>query len=245
MTFDIFLINLDRSTHRLEDVKKSMFELGLEFKRISAIDGQTVSNDEVNAVYSDQLNRQRYHYNLTLGEIACYMSHRKAWQTFLDSGLDAAVIMEDDIVLDPLFSQLHKPINAIANSSFKNWDVIKLAQPFKSKETRLLEDFGEFQLVDYQKPPMGGCGYLISREGAKKLLAQVPFFRPVDVDMQWQWETGAHVLGLLPYTVDNSHKHESDIIGIKNRYLEKRRSWVRLKEQWRFFWQNRRYHKNR
>lgn len=245
MKFEIFLINLDRSTHRLDDVKKSMSELGLVFQRISAIDGRTISNDEINAVYSNTLNNQFYHYNLTLGEIACYMSHRKAWKTFLDSGLDAGVILEDDIVLDPLFSELQKPINALANSDFANWDVIKLAQPFKPKEASLLENLGEFQLVNYKKPPMGGCGYLISREGAKKLLARVPFFRPVDVDFQWQWETGAHVLGLLPYTVDNSHKHESDIIGIANRYLEKRRRWVRLKEQWRFFWQNRHYHNNR
>lgn len=241
----IYLVNLDRSRHRLDDVKKAMAELNLDFQRVSAVDGRAVSNSAVNAVYSHQLNTERYNYDLTMGEIACYMSHRKAWQKLLDSEDNAAIILEDDIVLDPLFAQLQKPVAALADSRFAQWDLIKLAQPFRPKESQPLETFGEFQLVDYEKPPMGACAYLVSRQGAKKLLSRVPFFRPVDVDMQWQWETGAHVLGLLPYTVDNSHTHESDIFSVANRHASKRRGWVRLKEQWRFFWQNRRYHKNR
>ncbi|WP_417440088.1 glycosyltransferase family 25 protein [Idiomarina abyssalis] len=241
----IFLINLDRSPHRLQDANKSIAELGLKFERISAVDGRTLSNSEISAVYSHELNSRYYHYDLTLGEIACYMSHRKAWQTLLESEHAAAIILEDDIVLDPQFAQLQKPIADLADSPFSDWDVIKLTQPFKHKESRLLKTIGEFQLVDYDKPPMGGCGYLISRQGAKKLLSRELFFRPVDVDLQWQWETGAHVLGLLPYTVDNSHTHESDIFSVANRHENSRRKWVRIKELWRFFWQNRQYHSQR
>lgn len=241
----IFLINLDRSRHRLEDVDKSMKQLGLDYERVSAIDGRVISTSDINAAYSHKLNAERYNYDLTQGEIACYMSHRKAWQKLLDSDHQAAIILEDDIVLSPAFAHLHHATAEIENSAYSDWDIIKLAQPFKPKESRQLDTIGDFQLVDYIKPPMGACGYLISRKGAKKMLARTPFFRPVDVDMQWQWETGAHVLGLLPYTVDNSHTHESDIFSVANRHDARRRSWVRLKEQWRFFWQNRRYHKNR
>lgn len=241
----ILLINLERSTHRLHDVQNAMSELDLTFERVPAIDGRSVPHSELNAVYSHTLNNLRYNYDLTQGEIACYMSHRKAWQHLIDSGHQAAIILEDDIVLEPLFAQLHHAVEALNASAYANWDVIKLAQPFKPKEAMLLDTFGQFQLVDYKKPPMGGCGYLLSRQGAKKLLKRVPFFRPVDVDLQWQWETGAHVLGLLPYTVDNSHTHESDIFSVANRHEVKRRSWVRLKEQWRFFWLNRHYHNQR
>lgn len=241
----IFLINLDRSPHRLKDVDDSMRQLDLDYERVPAVDGRATSTAEVNAVYSHKQNVERYNYDLTQGEIACYMSHRKAWKKLLDSDHPVAIILEDDIVLSPAFADLHHAVAGIASSKYANWDIIKLAQPFKPKESTPLDAFGDFTLVDYEKPPMGACGYLISRQGAKKMLSRTPFFRPVDVDMQWQWETGAHVLGLLPYTVDNSHTHESDIFSVANRHEAKRRGWVRLKEQWRFFWQNRRYHKRR
>ena len=53
----------------------------------------------------------------------------------------------------------------------------------------------------------------------------------MDVDLQWQDELGLNVRGLLPYTVDNSHEHASDIFAIGDRRAQQKRPLQRLKHQ--------------
>lgn len=239
MMLPVYVINLDRSIERLKHASQQLQGVGIDFTRIVAVDGRKLSDNDINSVYDAQQNRERFYAPLTRGEIACYMSHRKAWQQLLDSDAEAAVIVEDDIIVSSDFAQLSTAIASLPG----DWDLLKLAQPFKPKQSNKLADLGTFTLVDYRtdKPPMGACGYVISRSGATKLLARKSFFRPVDVDFQWQWETGCYVQGLLPYCVDNTHQHGSDILDVEDRHLKEKSAWRRFKEQWRFFWQNRRF----
>ena len=58
---------------------------------------------------------------------------------------------------------------------------------------------GEFELVRWNKPPTGTQAYAISRSGAEEFLRRRSvFFRPIDVDLQFTWETGIDVVGLEP-----------------------------------------------
>ncbi|AVJ55208.1 glycosyl transferase [Idiomarina sp. OT37-5b] len=243
MMLPVYVINLDRSRERLQHASQQLHSIGVDFTRIAAIDGRQLSDAEIDRVYDSERNRQRFYASLTRGEIACYMSHRKAWQQLLDSPAQAAVILEDDIMVSPAFAELGAAVATLSD----DWHLLKLAQPFKPKQHYKLADVGAFTLVDYRtdKPPMGACGYILSRSGAAKLLARKRFFRPVDVDFQWQWETGCYVQGLLPYCVDNTHQHGSDILDVEDRHLKDKSAWRRFLEQWRFYWQNRRFCRTR
>src|SRR5438034_3575043 len=42
-------------------------------------------------------------FSISGGEIGCFLSRRRAWQQLLDDGLSAALIVEDDIELEPGF----------------------------------------------------------------------------------------------------------------------------------------------
>lgn len=239
MQLPIYVINLQRSPQRLAHAAAELARVKLSFERIDAVDGRALTAAEIDAVYDAKRNQQRFYADLSLGEIACYMSHRKAWSQLLASEHHAAIILEDDIkVTDGLSALSEVPFISTAN-----WDLIKIAQPFKPKTATPLTAAGQFTLVDYRndKPPMGACGYIISRRGATKLLSRERFFRPVDVDMQWQWETGCYVQGLMPYCVDNTHQHGSDILSVEDRHLKDKSAWRRFKEVWRFYWQNRRF----
>lgn len=242
MTIPIYVINLQRSPQRLAHAASELARHELGFERIDAIDGRSLSRSHIDAVYDAELNKKRFYAPLSLGEIACYMSHRKAWQKLLDSDHEAAVILEDDI---DVTSGLRTVVDD-SLLSLPDWDLIKIAQPFKPKVATPITPFHDLTLVDYRqdKPPMGACGYVVSRRGARKLLACERFFRPVDVDMQWQWETGCHVQGLTPYCVDNTHQHGSDILDTEDRHLKDKSAWRRFKEMWRFYWENRRYNRD-
>ena len=121
----IFLINLDRSPDRLSFMQKQAERLSLVFERIRGVDGvrglpdwlipQFLSSD--GAVASRMSN----------GEVGCYASHLVVFQEMVRRGLEAAIVLEDDVTLADDFlaarSQshrrrarrlgLHPPFNAI------------------------------------------------------------------------------------------------------------------------------------
>ncbi|WP_157981043.1 glycosyltransferase family 25 protein [Pseudidiomarina insulisalsae] len=224
----VLVINLERSPERWRNVKAQLEATGLPFERIDAVAGDTLGETAIARVFDSDAARNNYHYQLSRGEIGCYLSHLKAWQTILDEQLDYAIVLEDDVVLDPKFSSLPE---AVAQCS-ESWDLIKVAAPFKQQKSYLLDNFAGFRWVRFKKPPMGACGHIVSAAGAKKLLAQrPPFHRPVDVDLQWQTELGLVVRGLMPFAVDNTHQHGSDIFAMGDRRKQPRRPLVRVKHQ--------------
>lgn len=224
----IFVINLPRSEHRWRAVSNRLKAIGLPFQRIEGIDGSQLGEAEIAEVFDRKRAQTHYHYDLTRGEIGCYLSHLKAWQAVLDQELDYAIILEDDVVLTDSFRLLPQTLTKLEDA----WDLIKIAAPYKKQKATQLGDIGSFGYVRYRKPPMGACGHVVSAAGAQKLLAKrPPFYRPVDVDLQWQDELGLNVRGLLPYTVDNSHEHASDIFAIGDRRAQQKRPLQRLKHQ--------------
>lgn len=117
----IFLINLDKRADRLAYVSEQLTTLGLTFRRFAAIDGSLLSMDsqtlfDVPRFILEQKKRP------VIGEVGCALSHRALWQTMLDEHLDYALILEDDIKLDPaLLALLAKP------SFYKQFDFLNLS----------------------------------------------------------------------------------------------------------------------
>lgn len=92
----------------------------------------------------------------------------------------------------------------------------------------------DVSLVNYKKSPTGTVAQVVSREGAKRLLAKKPpFFRPIDIDLQWSWEVGITIQGLVPYVADVSDE-PSEIQRIAKRKELKQRPFNKLKEIVRF-----------
>ena len=178
--------------------------IGLDFERISAVDGNAQTDEFLNKYYSSKLNRKKYYVPLKKAEIGCYISHLKACEKIVRDNLDYAIILEDDIILEPYFEIIPDVINSID----KKWNYIKLIFPFKKKRItkKIPLDLGifydspyEFELVKWKKPPVGTQAYAISREGAVEFLKKRSvFYRPIDVDLQFTWETNLNVMGLRP-----------------------------------------------
>ena len=88
-----FLINLDQRPDRLAFMQAQLGPMGLDFQRISAIDGLGAA----------KIGYPPDHPRLTKGEFACYLSHIKCWEAFLASDAARCLILEDDVVFGPDF----------------------------------------------------------------------------------------------------------------------------------------------
>ena len=208
MSSGLVVINLDRSVDRLAHVRAQLDAHGLTFHRLAATDARTLSVAERNHFYSESLNRARYHKPLSTGEIACYISHIRAWQLVMAGPWDYAVILEDDVRLGANFTHTLAQISRLPS----DWDVIKLGsisrKPIIKKQTLP----GGLSLCAYAKVPICTHAQAISRRGATKLLTHaMPFGRPVDVNLQYTWESDTVVFGLEPYCTHVTDELESEI----------------------------------
>ena len=208
MVYKTFLINLDGASKRFENIRRQLDFIGMPFERIPAVDGKLLSQKQISSSYSAKLNRQNYFTPLTRGEIGCYLSHIAVFKKILDENLDYAIVLEDDLIFKPGFIRIPEVVESIKLP----WSYIKLIAPGKKKKIerriRLDIESGEgsnFELVRWNKVPIGTAAYIISREGAEKFLEKRSiFYRPLDVDLQFPWETGVKIWGLFPQMVEEA-----------------------------------------
>ena len=91
----ILIINIKESVDRKEQILKQIknFSKKISTVFIDAVNKNSITEEFI-AENCDFYKTQRR----TNGEIACALSHRKAYQYILDNNLSNAVIVEDDII---------------------------------------------------------------------------------------------------------------------------------------------------
>lgn len=225
MKYKTFVINLDRSINRWEKFQKVMQDYPAEYERVSAVDGQTLSQQEIDAVYHPNHLFERL---MGPNEVACYLSHIHCWQKIIDEKLDYAIILEDDALPAYELETVHEAIGQLDIS----WDCLKLSNSFNPKPWALHVDLEFLKVVSYRKIPTQAIAQAISWKGAKKLLeTRIPFHRPVDVDLQFFWENELEIYGLMPYPFSNGN-YESDIAPRgKRRRKNLSEKWSHLKRR--------------
>ncbi|WP_105188965.1 glycosyltransferase family 25 protein [Pseudoalteromonas sp. T1lg48] len=206
----IYVINLKGSDNRLQRAAQQLTGQGLAFERIDAVNGRQLSAAQKNAILDTKANRTKFYRPLSDGEIGCYLSHKKCWQTLLDSQNEYALVLEDDF---SLVGNLKSSLASVLNQPLPV-DIIKLCnyqgRERANKFSRELD--ANHHLVIHDKPLSGCCAYVISRSGAKCMLAHASkIYRPVDTDIQHTWETGVHVGALHPYPIAQDNYFDSDI----------------------------------
>jgi len=162
-----YYINLKRRPDRNKKMKDTLQLLNtynINFERIDAIDCYTLKREK--------LIKKKYIVNinsLRLGQIACIMSHIKAWKAFIKSSNQYAIFFEDDIRFNiPYFNQeFENMIKELPNIDF-DWlylgrNNLQFNNFYKGKIINLL----------FYQPETYGTGahaYILSRSGCTKLL---------------------------------------------------------------------------
>ncbi|NNG44515.1 glycosyltransferase family 25 protein [Pseudoalteromonas sp. NEC-BIFX-2020_002] len=206
MTAPIYIINMPSCKERWHTTASRLEHIGLKAQRFTATVGKTLTPKERALWYCPKKNKQHYHRDLTPGEIGCYVSHMRLWQKMVDENILTCVVLEDDLLIEEHLKSIIK-----VTEELKDWDLIKLSNNRAIPFIDTLSLTHNLVLGNYLKVPNGTLGYILSLEGAKKLLNRKPFYRPVDMDIQFHSEVGLKVVGIKPYPVAEDEHFESEI----------------------------------
>ena len=155
---NIFIINLDRRKDLL-DKTKYIFNFinenyNINIIKITGIDLITNSNPLIlnnlilNNIIDINCSGLRNNKNSVLGEIGCFLSHKKCWEKIINEKLENTLILEDGII----FNKTKFTDNILES----NYDII-----FTNKEMKKLNNY----LIGY-----GLQSYILSNKGALKML---------------------------------------------------------------------------
>lgn len=198
MQVEAFIIHLARAEQRRAHVACLLDTLPIRTHIIDAVDSTVLTNDEIRRHYVRRLHRPHYPFRLTKNEIACFLSHRRAWQAILDSNLDAGLIMEDDAKpLAGFEASLALAIEHIQERGFIRF-------PFRDgrERGRPLARDGGTTLIEPRCAGLGLVTQLVSRHAAIQLLRATEHFdRPVDATLQMSWTTGIFPCSVIPGAV--------------------------------------------
>jgi glycosyl transferase, family 25 len=163
----VYVINLARSPERRAWMEAELARVGVEGIFVRAVDGRR---------FGERCARNA-RPTLSKAEAALILSHRKAWRTFLASGADYAVVLEDDVHLGRDFKA-----TLGLDWSLWNFDAVKLETLLhEAWRSRRGEPAGARRLHRLGAEHLGAAAYLLSRAGARKMLASTrPLAEQVD-----------------------------------------------------------------
>ena len=192
MAIKTYIINLEKSTVRkqyMQDLLKPYPFLDVEF--IKAIDGRRLSDEERKARFNYAGSNDLYGREMNAGEVGCALSHRKAYNEFLESNEPYALFLEDDI-------SILRDLNQLNMSAIDS--ILQDPQP---KALMLSGDYSY-----YKKKPIvrlysavGAYAYMLNRAAAKRILSVNP---PCCVADDWMYykRKGIKLYAVCPYMVD-------------------------------------------
>ncbi|OJT95452.1 MAG: hypothetical protein BGN82_09580 [Alphaproteobacteria bacterium 65-7] len=175
-----YLVNLARRPDRLQAMQARAAALGLTLERVEALDAAAAEPAAMDGWFapSGPLGE------IPRGDKACLLSHRRAWEMFLQSGASHAVFLEDDVVLSPAAGALLRDAGWIPAGV----PVVKLEHYGPPGQRVLLKDFRalepnvapDFEIARMLSRHTGAGAYILSRTAARLLVAQPRFPLPVD-----------------------------------------------------------------
>ena len=171
----------------------------IPFERVDAVNGWALSESEIGLVYDAAVNRRRAKHPLLRSEIGCYLSHVTAWRRIADGESAGGFIFEDDFLAT---EDLADVLRRLCEDE-RDWDMVKLFSLAQARRTVTRRRLGpRHEVVVPFQVPNGTVGYGLTREAARHLAKRaIPFFRPVDEDQKFFWETGLRVALVLPSPV--------------------------------------------
>lgn len=177
------VISLTHSTSRRLRVEHELANTGLDFEFFEATDSTQTNFLHANRSHA-ALTRKRKGYSLTAGELACFSSHLRVWENCVEAN-ERFLVLEDNVELSNTVpaERIHELIAVIPPL-----DYVKLAALSKRRFRVHSSISRTHTLVRYTKGTCGTSAYLITPEGARKLIAGASeFLESVDDYMEKPW----------------------------------------------------------
>lgn len=192
----LIVISLKRSLERRASVDEQLKGSDIEWNYIDAIDSTDVKSITALRNYDRSKRLLFTGYDMSLGEIACFVSHRMAWERCVQTGR-TSLILEDDFLLNCKLEDIFQ----IVRELYDNFDILKLQGTFERKYI-IICSFDGLKFVKHFDDPRGAVAYIIKPHGASVLLNNSEhFYMPVDDYVASVWKHKLSVRALIPYPV--------------------------------------------
>lgn len=177
MSIDALVINLDTAEARWDFQQRQLQHLGIAYQRLVATSTQSLDS----LTYEQWAND--WQRKLRKTEVACFLSHYRAWQIVSDTGRPW-LILEDDALLSERLPQVLDSIDiylqagllsdslAFDHISFETRGRKKLYSRHPLPQVFLPSSFG-INLHNLYSDKSGAAAYLLTPKGAKILLDTV------------------------------------------------------------------------
>lgn len=196
MRANALVIHLAAAVRRRPQVDALLSRLPLPASVLDAVNGRLLSDEEVAVVYRPGTVHPRYPFALRRTEIGCFLSHRQAWRAIAEGGLDAGLIVEDDVELD---DAVFGETLALALTAMRPGDYVRFPYRPYTDKGREVAAKGASRLIEPSHVGLGMQVQLVGREAARRLLdVTATFDRPVDALIQMRWLTGLRTLAARP-----------------------------------------------
>lgn len=216
-----FIINLPQSTDRKIFMRAQCENLRVSPIFVNAVYGKELSKSDIEKCVDQNTAKKLFGRELLLGEIGCALSHKKIYQKIVDENIPYAIILEDDATLEKELSMVMKKIMV----SSLPWDLILLGH-YKSNKAGLRSPISLWhkhpitssfilgRLADFG---YGAHGYMITLEGAQKLLAELKkIHKPIDLYTPDSNIINVYALSPTVINVDNKFDTLIDENGIRS-----------------------------
>ncbi|KPL93028.1 glycosyltransferase family 25 protein [Vibrio sp. L5-1] len=229
----IFVINLESSTERKENISRQLGELSLPFELFSAVDGRTSPPHPLLKRYNDDLSQTYRAKTLSAGQLGCYASHYLLWQKCVELNQPIIVIEDDALLFKETFLNFIRDTAELPN-------YIECIRLFKNKRRKFssycIFECSSTKIHKFTKGHMSATGYFLTPSGAKKLLNNSnEWYMAVDIYMDRFWQNEVECYGTAVPCLTNDPKFDSDI-GYEKRtctrslFKKCKREWFNLNE---------------
>jgi len=212
--------------------------LGISINFFDATLGSTLDPETIEHVYDRDENIRKFKRPLSRQEVGCYLSHKRLWGQIASGDESAAIVLEDDALIEGDLVGLVKDLSAIDIEKV----YVKLDGPCGSSSEGNTLQFGDHKLEQARWIAPRTTGYIIGRVAARTLSEyRDRFFRPVDIDLKHHWEHGIPILTTSPQLVREIHPDGSgSAIESSREELKPQKStvrfWKNLSYQTRYKW---------
>ncbi|MCB1529648.1 MAG: glycosyltransferase family 25 protein [Rhodospirillales bacterium] len=237
----IFVISLSGAEERRSGMAEKLRSLGLDFEFFDAVDGRK-TDVLAQPLYHARKRALYFGKHLTGGEWGCFLSHKALYEKICAENIARAIIFEDDAIPDDRFPEVLKTIlqKEISFDVIRFMGSPKIERKGYRKITPLSEGFWLGRLPSVHG---GAHAYMVSKEGAQKLLsymARKKVAYPIDTILGRCWETGVNAYAVNPIvrqdlSLDSAIGEErfnkaSDLRGLAKAVYPLTRSYYKIAE---------------
>ena len=204
-----YLINLERRADRLRKMTRQLGALDIAFERIDAVDARNACDEELTSRFSD---RGPFGV-IPKGDKCCALSHARAWQAFIASGDSHAVILEDDVAIEPEAAPLLRGADWIPPAV----GVLKLERYGPPRQRVLIDQrvpvSERHRIGRLRSRHTGAAAYILTRRAAQELMSRTGRWTlPVD-HMLFNPNNSPLANILIPYQMTPAIARQTETLG--------------------------------